>query len=57
MWQEIVVICIGILTLTYSGWKVYGFIRSSQKGSSPCGGCSGCSINDDMKKLKNHCPH
>lgn len=53
MWQEIAVLCTGILTLAYLGWKVYNFFTSSCRPSSGlCGGCSGCSLHEEIKKNK-----
>ncbi|WP_085537673.1 hypothetical protein [Massilibacteroides vaginae] len=56
MWQEIAVACTGITTLLYVGWKVYSFIVAPKStASSPCGGCTGCSLHHELKKQKKSC--
>lgn len=46
MWQEIVIILIGIATLVYIGWKIYRSIAKTRKSNDPCCGCSGCSLKN-----------
>lgn len=44
MWQEIVIILIGIATVAYMGWQIYRWIAKTRKSNDPCCGCSGCSL-------------
>lgn len=56
MWQEIAVIFIGILTAIYIGWKVYKFFSpSANTTNGPCGGCTGCSVKNEINKRKSCC--
>lgn len=41
MWQEIVIILIGVGVVAYVGWKVYQIFKHP-KGGCSCGCCSGC---------------
>lgn len=48
MWQEIVIILIGIATVVYIGWKIYRSITKARKSNDPCCGCSGCSLKKNL---------
>lgn len=55
--QDIVVILIGIIVFGYVGWKIYILITRKPDSSDKCGGCSGCSLKEDLncetnKKIK-----
>lgn len=54
MWQEIAIIIIGIVALLYVGFKIYRFI-TRPKDSSPCAGCPGCAMKNEIKD-KEDCP-
>ncbi|MDR1343859.1 MAG: FeoB-associated Cys-rich membrane protein [Tannerellaceae bacterium] len=44
MWQEAIVLLIGITTAGYVGCRIFRIIKTGKRpSSSPCDGCSGCS--------------
>lgn len=46
MWQEIVIIIIGVVVFGYVGYKIYCFIT---KSVSPCDSCIGCALKEQLK--------
>ena len=53
MWQEVIVILIGLATLGIAGRKFYLFFRG--KSRSACGCCSGCDAADALKASGHTC--
>ena len=55
MWQEIAIILIGIIIITYLGRKIYRFIVHPAKGQNSCSGCCGCTLKQEVNKKKYTC--
>ena len=53
MWQEVIVILIGLATFGIAGRKFYLFFRG--KSRSACGCCSGCDAADALKASGHTC--
>jgi len=54
MWQEILIIVIGVLVFGYTGWKIMQIF--TKKNTSPCAGCDvSCSIKDIRLATKENC--
>jgi hypothetical protein len=54
MWQEILVVIIGLFTVGYVILKVIKIF--TRKDSSPCSGCSvGCALKDTKEALTENC--
>ena len=53
MWQEVIVILIGLAAFGCVGRKFYLFFRG--KSGSTCGGCSGCDAADALKASGRTC--
>ena len=50
MWQEVIVIIIGLIVIFYIGRKIYNFLMHPPKANNPCQGCTGCTLKDIKKK-------
>lgn len=55
MWQEIAILLTGICTIAYLGRKVYRMFTTQKSPNSPCGGCSGCTLKNQIQQQK-ECP-
>lgn len=47
MWQEVIVILIGLAAFGCAGWRCYRFFKG--RGAPSCGCCSGCDAADALK--------
>lgn len=57
MWQEIVIVLIGIGVAGGIGWKVYKFFSHPPKAGDPCGGCTGCALKDKNPSFRHNKKH
>lgn len=46
--QDIVVILIGLIVFGYVGWKIYKSMTRKPSSTDKCGGCTGCSLKEDI---------
>lgn len=58
MFQEIAIILIGISVAAYVGWKVYKLFTTHRPPGSPCSGCKGCALKDEinLRRKPDNCP-
>lgn len=58
MFQEIAIILIGIGVAAYVGWKVYKLFTTVRPPGSPCSGCKGCALKDEihLRRKPDDCP-
>ena len=52
MWQEIVIIIIALFVVCSVGYKLYRYFA---RPDSPCDGCEGCVLKDELKEKKSAC--
>jgi len=54
MWQEILIIIIGVTVASYTVWKIIQFF--TKKDASPCSGCNeSCAIKNIHVATKENC--
>ncbi|MDR0348533.1 MAG: FeoB-associated Cys-rich membrane protein [Tannerella sp.] len=54
MWQELLIIIVGIIVFGYAGYKIVRFF--TQKNTSPCKGCTAsCSIRNTDRTEADDC--
>lgn len=58
MFQEIAVILIGIGVAVYVGWKIYTIFTTIRVPGSPCAGCRGCELKNQIHAARksDDCP-
>lgn len=52
MFQEIAVILIGIGVAIYLGWKIYRVFDTPRAPGSPCAGCKGCDLKNEIRRAR-----
>ena len=46
--QNIIVILIVLASFSYVGWKFYKMLTRKPNPDGKCGGCTGCSLKEDL---------
>ncbi|MDR1920088.1 MAG: FeoB-associated Cys-rich membrane protein [Tannerellaceae bacterium] len=52
MWQEILVLLIGIATAGYLGYRLVRMLRAPKRPPSSCGGCKGCAVGNKKEHFR-----
>ncbi|MDR2473034.1 MAG: FeoB-associated Cys-rich membrane protein [Tannerella sp.] len=48
MWQEIIIILVGVAVVGIVGYKIYGLLRHEKPSS--CDSCNGCPLKEQCSK-------